>query len=183
MFKTRFIFQKWNTELKKYFLIFQIVAFKLGVIDSHNLEHNTCHLQSMCQHSHLWFHLTLGETFSKSTSVKILKKNVKSTLIEIWQVFWTLSHVHYQYVFWNDLESGPTKIFTVFNFGNTLTITIILFWKMFKICCTFQKRTKNREKVFRISDNCIWIGSCKFSQSWSGYLPSAIGSQSVNKHA
>ena len=35
------------------------------------------------------------------------------------------------------LESGLTKIFTVSSFLNTLAMTIILFFKMFKIWCGF----------------------------------------------
>ena len=45
---------------------------------------------------------------------------------------------------------------------------------MFKIWCRFKKWKKNSEKVFCFSDNCIWIGSCKFSQPGTGDLPSAV---------
>ena len=34
--------------------------------------------------------------------------------------------------------------------------------------------TKSAEKLFRFWDNSIWIGICKFSESWTGYLPSAV---------
>ena len=31
------------------------------------------------------------------------------------------------------------------------------------------------DKIFFIfENNCIWIRSCKFSQSWTGHLPSAV---------
>ena len=33
---------------------------------------------------------------------------------------------------------------------------------------------KNFENVYRFLDNCIWIGTCKFSQPWTGYLPSTV---------
>ena len=33
---------------------------------------------------------------------------------------------------------------------------------------------KKAEKTFPFSDNWIWIGSRKFSQSWIGYLSAAI---------
>ena len=33
---------------------------------------------------------------------------------------------------------------------------------------------KNSEKFFRFSDNCIWIRSGKFSQSWTQYLSSTV---------
>ena len=35
-------------EIEKQFVIFQITAFELGVANSHNLEQDTCYLQSMC---------------------------------------------------------------------------------------------------------------------------------------
>ena len=37
------------------------------------------------------------------------------------------------------LDSGLSKIFTVSNFGNTLAMTMILFFKIFKIWCRFHK--------------------------------------------
>ena len=49
-----------------------------------------------------------------------------------------------------------------------------LFLKMFKILCRFQKLKKKLRKFFQFSDNCIWIGSCKLSQSSTGYLSSAV---------
>ena len=33
---------------------------------------------------------------------------------------------------------------------------------------------KNQKKFFVFLDNCIWIGSGKFSQFQRGYLPSAV---------
>ena len=70
------------------------------------------------------------------------------------------------------LESGLTKIFTVCNFANTLTVTIMFFSKCLKFDVDSGNGTKNQQKVYRFSDNCIWIGSCRFSQDWTGYLPS-----------
>ena len=71
-------------------------------------------------------------------------------------------------------ESFLTKIITVCNLGNMLAMTIIFSFKMFKISRSIDKWNKNWEKVFRFSDNCIWIGSWKFSQPWTVYLPSAV---------
>ena len=33
---------------------------------------------------------------------------------------------------------------------------------------------KNEKKFFCFKENNIWIGRCKFSQYWTGYLPSAV---------
>ena len=53
-------------------------------------------------------------------------------------------------------------------------MTIIPFFKIFKMWCRFQKRNKEFRKSFFFSYNSIWIRSCKFSQSWTGYLASAV---------
>ena len=47
----------------------------------------------------LRFHVILGEIFSKSNPLRMMKKHDKIALMEIWQVFGTLSHVDYQSVF------------------------------------------------------------------------------------
>ena len=72
------------------------------------------------------------------------------------------------------LESCFTKFFKVCNLGNTLAMTIIFYFKIFQVWCRFQKWYKNSEKVFGFSENCIWNGSGKFSQSWTSYLQSAV---------
>ena len=35
-------------KMQKKFIVFQIIAFELGVADSHNLEQDTCHRMLMC---------------------------------------------------------------------------------------------------------------------------------------
>ena len=35
-------------KMQKKFIVFQIIAFELGVADSHNLEQDTCHREAMC---------------------------------------------------------------------------------------------------------------------------------------
>ena len=101
MFKLCWTFQKWNKKIKKTFFVFQIIAFILGVANSHKLEHDTCYWQSMCKQTPLRIHLTLEETFSKSTSLGMIKKQDKSALMQISQVFGTLSHIICQSLFWN----------------------------------------------------------------------------------
>ena len=49
------------------------------------------------------------------------------------------------------LESGLTKIFTVSTFGNTLAMTIILFFKTFKSWYRFQKWDQKFQKTFSFS--------------------------------
>ena len=40
--------QEMEQRMQKMFLPFQIIAFELGVANSHKLEQDTCHRQSMC---------------------------------------------------------------------------------------------------------------------------------------
>ena len=35
-------------KIEKQFFVFQIIAFELGVANSHNVEQETCHQESMC---------------------------------------------------------------------------------------------------------------------------------------
>ena len=73
--------------------VFQIIAFEFGVGNSRNIQQDTWHRQAMCQQTHERFYLTLGEKFCESTYVRMMKKDVKSALIDILQVFGKLSHV------------------------------------------------------------------------------------------
>ena len=86
-------------KIQNKFSVFQIIAFELGVRNSHNLEQDTCHWQPIIEKTPLRLHLTLGEIFSKSTSLRMMKKLEKWALMEILQLFGTLSHVDYQSVY------------------------------------------------------------------------------------
>ena len=86
-------------KIKKKVFVFQITGFELGVANSGNIQQDICHRQAMCQQIHLRFHLTLGETFCKSTCLKIMKKHDKCAVREILQVFGTHSHVDVKSVF------------------------------------------------------------------------------------
>ena len=77
----------------------QTIALELGVANSLNLQQDTWHPLTMYQQTPLRFHLLLGETFSKSTSLRMMKKHDKSALMEISQVFVTLSQVDSQSLF------------------------------------------------------------------------------------
>ena len=71
-------------------------------------------------------------------------------------------------------DSGLTKSLTVCNFRNKVAMTIIFFFKMFKIWFRFQKWNKRMKKAFGFKDNCNWIGDDKFWQSRTGYLSLAV---------
>ena len=149
MFKISCRIKKWNKKLRKSFGL-EIIGFEFGVGNFHNLEQDTRIRKSVCKQIPLRFHLTLGETFSKSTSLRIIKKLHKSSLMAICQPFVDV------FTCWLpkpllkrcSLESFLTKIFTFCSFGNTLAMTIIFSFKTFKIWCRFQRSNKNSSKSF-----------------------------------
>ena len=164
-------------KIGKKLFVFQIPAFEMVVAISGNIEKDTFHRRSMCQETPLRFQLTLGEKISKLTFPKMMKKYDKSAPREISLLFGTLSHVRSVRVFRND--ASYRVVWRSFSQSvisqNTLAKTIIFFFKIFKtLRSLYRHGTKNQEQVFRFSDTCIWIASCKFSQYWTGHLPSAV---------
>ena len=135
---------------QKFFFIYQIIAFVLRVANSQ--KSSTGYLSSAVNV------LTNTPKASPNTRGDISQtkfhENVEKTcqkcshgdLASIWDGFkCSLSMCvlkrHY-------LESGLTKIFTVIHFGNTLAMTIILFYKMFKIWYTLQKWNRKTRQSF-----------------------------------
>ena len=148
MFKIWCRFQKWNKIWENVF-VFQIIALKFSVANSHNPEHDTCHRMSMYSKTPLRFHLTLGETFSKSTSLTMMENMIKRShgdFASIWDTFtcWLPKPVLKRC----SLESFLTNIFTFCSFGITFAITIIFSFRIFKIWWRFHKCNKKLKKKF-----------------------------------
>ena len=61
------------------------------------------------------------------------------------------------------LDILVTTFFAVYNFGNTSVMTIIIFFKMFKIWWRFYKCLKRLSKFSSFWDNCILIGCAEHS--------------------
>ena len=79
-------------------LVFQIISFEYAVVNTCDIEQDIWNHRSMCYQTPLGFHVRLGEPFSRPTFVRMMKKHDKSALMEILQVFGTLSHVDCQSV-------------------------------------------------------------------------------------
>ena len=130
----------------------------------------------MWQQTPLRFHVTVGGTFSKSTSLGILKMHYKSAFMEILQAFETLPHVDCSSAFRN--SAFDRVVWRSFSQSVISEIHYLLPSSFFPKCLKRDvnciKWTKNWEKFFRFLDNCIWIGNGKFSQSSIGHLPSAV---------
>ena len=75
---------------RKKFLVLNIIPFELGPRNSHNLEQDISHWQSMCYETPLRFQISLREIFSKSGSDRVMKKYDESALMQISQEFGTL---------------------------------------------------------------------------------------------
>ena len=70
---------------EKKFLVLKIIAFQLGTRDPHNPKEDTCHWQSMCYETPLKFNTELREIFSKSDSLRVMKKYDESALMLLLQ--------------------------------------------------------------------------------------------------
>ena len=75
---------------RKKFLVLNIIPFELATRNSHNLEHDISHWQSMCYETALRFNISLRDIFSESGSPTVRKKYDESVLMQISQKFWTL---------------------------------------------------------------------------------------------
>ena len=77
-----------KNEEKLFFL--KIIAFESGKANSRNPENDNCHWQSMCYKTPLRFNISLREIFSKSGSLRVMKKYDESALMQILQELQTL---------------------------------------------------------------------------------------------
>ena len=62
---------------QKRFLIFKIIALKLGSTNYHILEQDTSHWQSICYQATLTFKIPLWEVYSKAGSLRVMKNIMK----------------------------------------------------------------------------------------------------------
>ena len=63
--------------------VLKISSFESRTANSHNPAHDNCHWQSMCYKPTLGFNISQREIFSKSGSLRVLKKSGKSALTQI----------------------------------------------------------------------------------------------------
>ena len=75
---------------EKKLLDLNIIAFKSGMANSHNVEEDICHCQSMCYETLLRFNISLRKMFSESGSPRVMKKYRGSALMKILEEFGTL---------------------------------------------------------------------------------------------
>ena len=72
------------------FLVLKIISFESETINSHNHQQDPCHWQSKYYETPLSFHISLREIFSKSRSLRLIKKYDENVLMQILQGFGTL---------------------------------------------------------------------------------------------
>ena len=71
-------------------LILKVIAFESGMTNSHNLEQDIFHWQSMCYETPPRFNISLREMFLKSGSPRVVKKYDERAVMQISQEFGTL---------------------------------------------------------------------------------------------
>ena len=64
-------------EDQKNFLVLKITAFEPGSRNSHILEQDTSHWQSICYQATLRFKISLKEVYSKAGSLRVMKNIMK----------------------------------------------------------------------------------------------------------
>ena len=74
---------------QKNLLVLKKIAFESGSPNSHNLEQDICHWQSMCYETILRFKVSPREIFSKSGRPIVMKKYDERVLMKILQSFGT----------------------------------------------------------------------------------------------
>ena len=75
---------------QKKFLVLKIIAFESETANSHNLEQDTCHWQSMFYEIPLRFNISLREIFYKWGSLGVMENYDESTFMQILQEFGNL---------------------------------------------------------------------------------------------
>ena len=63
----------------------EIIAFESGTKNFHNQEQHTCLWQAMCYQKPLIFNLSLRKIFSKSSSLRVMKKFDERALMQVLQ--------------------------------------------------------------------------------------------------
>ena len=73
-------------KIEKILLVSKGIVFALGAKNSQNLQEDTCHWQSICYEPPLRFNMSLKEIFSRSASLRVMKKFDENALMQT--VFW-----------------------------------------------------------------------------------------------
>ena len=64
-------------KITKKILVFKIIALELDSTNSHSLEQDTCHWQSVCYQATLRFKISISEVYSKAGSIRVMKNIMK----------------------------------------------------------------------------------------------------------
>ena len=68
---------------RKKFLVLNIIPFELRTRNSHNLEQDISHWQSICYETPLRFNISLREIISESGSLTVMKKYDENAHMQI----------------------------------------------------------------------------------------------------
>ena len=70
-------FPEMEQKIDKKVLVFNIVAFELGWENSHILEQDTCHWQSISFQATLRFKISVSEAYSETSSLWVMENIIK----------------------------------------------------------------------------------------------------------
>ena len=73
-------------KIEKILLVSKGIVFALGAKNSQNPQEDTCHWQPICYETPLRFNMSLKEIFSRSASLRVMKKFDENALMQT--VFW-----------------------------------------------------------------------------------------------
>ena len=69
-------------KIEKILLVSKGIVFALGATNSQNPQEDTCHWQSICYETPLRFNMSLKEIFSRSASLRVMKKFDENALMQ-----------------------------------------------------------------------------------------------------
>ena len=69
-------------KIEKILLVSKGIVFALGAKNSQNPKEDTCHWQSICYETPLRFNMSLKEIFSRSASLRVMKKFDENALMQ-----------------------------------------------------------------------------------------------------
>ena len=121
-------------ENPKEFFEFKILVSEQGSTDSHILEQDTCHWQSICYQGTKKINMSLRDVYSKPGSLTVIENIIKVLSCRICKSLGPFNMFTVkgcsETVFYREWSN---QILTVCTFQNKVAMTIIFFFKIFKI--------------------------------------------------
>ena len=113
---------------------FKILVSEQGSTNSHILEQDTCHWQSICYQATQRFNMLLSDVYSKPGSLRVIENMMKVLSCRIYNSLGPFNILTIkgcsEMVFFREWSY---QVFAVCNFQNKVCMTIIFVFTVFKI--------------------------------------------------